>query len=503
MTRTSRIIVALASLLLLALYVAPLWRIELIAPQYPEGLGLRIWVDRITGLKPNDLNSINGLNHYIGMRPIDPDAFPELRLMPRLVAAAVVMGLLVALAGRRPLLYAWAGLFTLGAIAGLGDFWKWGYQYGHRLDPHAAIKVPGMAYQPPLLGTKQLLNFTAHSWPDVGGVLMGVAFALGALTLSLLMGMEATTFTPRWKYLVAFGIPALAAFAFSRQPVRYGLSIGAVLLVSTTFGGSRGHVIHSDRTFFGVHRVVIDPGESYRQLLHGSTIHGLQSLDPARRREPLGYFSANGPAGQILGSSVRRPARIAVVGLGNGTLATYALPGESWTFFELDAAVERIARDPRWFTFLRDSPGSIQVVLGDGRLSLSSARDRYDLLILDAYSSEAIPLHLMSREALALYVARIEPRGVLALHISNRHFDLAPIVAALAQDAGLEWRVRRDEMRDPNEARRGNVPSTWAVLTHRLESIATLAADPRWRKVRPSAGHVWTDDYSSLLSALR
>src|SRR4029078_10229162 len=101
MTRTSRLVVALASLLLLSVYVTPLWRIELIAPQYPEGLGLRIWVDRITGLKPNDLNSINGLNHYIGMRPIDPDAFPELRLMPRLVAAAVVAGLLVALLGRR------------------------------------------------------------------------------------------------------------------------------------------------------------------------------------------------------------------------------------------------------------------------------------------------------------------------------------------------------------------------------------------------------------------
>jgi hypothetical protein len=332
---------------------------------------------------------------------------------------------------------------------------------------------------------------------------LGVAIVLGAFTLSLLVGMEATTFTARSKYLVAFGVPALAAFAFSRQPVRYGLSLGAVLFVSATFGGSRGHVIHSDRTFFGVHRVVIDPSESYRQLLHGSTIHGLQSLDPARRREPLGYFSANGPAGQILSSSVRRPARIAVVGLGNGTLATYALPGESWTFFELDATVERIARDPRWFTFLTDSPGSIQVVLGDGRLSLKAVRDRYDLLILDAYSSEAIPLHLMSREALALYLARLEPHGVLALHISNRHFDLAPIVAALAEDAGLEWRVRREEMRDPNEVRRGNVPSTWAVLTHRLESIAALAADPRWRKVRPAPGQLWTDDYSSLLSALR
>src|SRR3954471_18842336 len=119
MTRSSRLVVALASLLLLLVYVAPLWRIQLVAPQYPEGLGIRIWVDQITGIKPNDLNSINGLNHYIGMRSIDPDAFPELRLMPRLVAAAVVAGLLVALIGRRWLLYTWAALFTLGALAGL------------------------------------------------------------------------------------------------------------------------------------------------------------------------------------------------------------------------------------------------------------------------------------------------------------------------------------------------------------------------------------------------
>ena len=185
MTRTSRLVVALASLLLLAVYVAPLWRIELVAPQYPEGLGLRIWVNQITGLKPNDLNSINGLNHYIGMRAIEPAAIPELRFMPQLLAAAVAAGLLVALVGRRGLLYAWAGLFTLGAAVGLGDFWKWGYEYGHQLDPHAAIKVPGMSYQPPLVGSKQLLNFHATSWPDIGGwiAIVALAFVLGAAML--------------------------------------------------------------------------------------------------------------------------------------------------------------------------------------------------------------------------------------------------------------------------------------------------------------------------------
>ena len=169
MRRSSRLAVAVASLLLLAVYVTPLWHINLIAPQYPEGLGLRIWVNQITGLKPNDLNSINNLNHYIGMRPIEPESFPELQLMPWLLAAAIAVGLIVAAVGRRPLLYVWAGVFALGAAAGLGDFWKWGYDYGHQLDPHAAIKVPGMSYQPPVIGSKQLLNFHATSWPGLGG----------------------------------------------------------------------------------------------------------------------------------------------------------------------------------------------------------------------------------------------------------------------------------------------------------------------------------------------
>jgi copper chaperone NosL len=182
MTRTSRLVVALASLLLLLVYVTPLWRIQLVAPQYPEGLGLRIWVNQITGLKPNDLNSINGLNHYIGMRAIDPAAIPELRFMPQLLAAAVAAGLLVAMVGRRRLLYVWAVIFTLGATVGLGDFWKWGYEYGHQLDPHAAIKVPGMSYQPPLIGSKQLLNFHATSWPAWGGWL---ALAVLAVALAL------------------------------------------------------------------------------------------------------------------------------------------------------------------------------------------------------------------------------------------------------------------------------------------------------------------------------
>jgi copper chaperone NosL len=179
MRRSSRLAVALASLLLLALYLTPLWRIGLHAPQYPEGLGLRIWINRIAGAGPNDLNSINNLNHYIGMHAIEPGDFPELRIMPWLLGGMIAVGLVVAVLGKRGALYAWLQLIVLAAVAGLVDFYRWGYTYGHELDEHAAIKVPGMSYQPPVIGTKQLLNFHASSWPDVGAWIAVIALAIG------------------------------------------------------------------------------------------------------------------------------------------------------------------------------------------------------------------------------------------------------------------------------------------------------------------------------------
>jgi hypothetical protein len=182
--RLSRLLVAIASLLLLGLFTFPLWRIDLIAPQYPEGLGMLIRINTVTGIKPNDLESINGLNHYIGMKAIVPDTIPELRYMPWIVGGLIVLGLATAAIGRRGVLTAWLGAFVALAAAGLADFWRWEQAYGRDLDlEHAIIKVPGMTYEPPLIGTKQLLNFTATSWPDLGALLAFAAFALGAAGL--------------------------------------------------------------------------------------------------------------------------------------------------------------------------------------------------------------------------------------------------------------------------------------------------------------------------------
>jgi hypothetical protein len=181
MKPSTRITLAALAIALGAAYVTPLWHIGLTAPQYPEGLGMFIWIDTITGQKLNDLHSINGLNHYIGMKAIVPDSIPELRVMPWLVGGLIATGLAVAAMGRRWLLLAWTAMFGLAAAAGLADFWYWGYTYGHELDPTAAIRIPGFSYQPPLLGSKQLLNFTAHSWPGPGGWTLALVFAAATL----------------------------------------------------------------------------------------------------------------------------------------------------------------------------------------------------------------------------------------------------------------------------------------------------------------------------------
>jgi copper chaperone NosL len=182
MTRRARFLLAFAAILPAAAAIWPLWEVRLLAPQYPEGLGMRIFAYTVKGIKPNDLDNINGLNHYIGMMPIHPDAIPELRWMPWILALLVVTGLVAAVRNSRRLLLGWLGSFAALALVGLWDFWRWEYNYGHKLDRETAIIViPGMSYQPPLIGSKQLLNFTATAWPGGAVIALGLAFLIAAL----------------------------------------------------------------------------------------------------------------------------------------------------------------------------------------------------------------------------------------------------------------------------------------------------------------------------------
>ncbi|MEW5796078.1 MAG: hypothetical protein AB1772_06920 [Candidatus Zixiibacteriota bacterium] len=179
----SRILVALAALALAFTYYFPLWEITLDAPQYPEGLGMEIWINQIQGQHEGDLNKINNLNHYIGMKKIVPESIPELGIMPWVMRALMILGLVAAIVGKRSFLLAWIAIFVLVCVAGLVDFYLWGYDYGHNLDTeHAIIKVPGLSYQPPLIGTKNLLNFKAISLPGAAGwvVILALSSASGA-----------------------------------------------------------------------------------------------------------------------------------------------------------------------------------------------------------------------------------------------------------------------------------------------------------------------------------
>lgn len=186
MSTVPRILVLIASVLMISVYFLPLWSVRLTAPQYPEGLGMHIRINTVEGATENDLNNINNLNHYIGMKRIEPEAIPELRIMPWIVAGIIVTGLATAALARRPVLYVWTAGFLAIALVGLIDFWKWEYDYGHNLDnEHAILKIPGMTYQPPLIGAKQLLNFRAVSLPSLGGIVAGLAMALALAAVVL------------------------------------------------------------------------------------------------------------------------------------------------------------------------------------------------------------------------------------------------------------------------------------------------------------------------------
>jgi copper chaperone NosL len=183
MSTKSRILVLISAVILLGVFFFPIWKIDLEAPQYPEGIGLRIWVDQITGYKEFDLRNINGLNHYIGMKKIEPESIPELKIMPYIIAGFILLGLIASALKNRKIVSAWILLFLITLGIGFYDYYLWGYDYGHNLDPKAAIRVPGLTYQPPLIGSKQLLNMNAQSFPDIGTYIIALSITVAVTAL--------------------------------------------------------------------------------------------------------------------------------------------------------------------------------------------------------------------------------------------------------------------------------------------------------------------------------
>jgi hypothetical protein len=338
-------------------------------------------------------------------------------------------------------------------------------------------------------------------WLDVGLPigLGGLAVLLGRVTPA--RGSVAAT-------LVVLGVPAIACFAFRRRPLRFALGVAMLFLAVPRWLHDEATTdLYRDRSFFGIYRVADIQGHRLRALYHGTTIHGAQTNEGPSRLEPLLYFHRAGPAASIFAATATSngASGVAIIGLGTGSLACYATSGQPVTFYEIDPVVLKIARDPRLFTFLRDCSPSTTVVLGDGRLSLAAAADKsYRLVIVDAFSSDAIPMHLLTREAVALYVAKLTEDGILGLHISNRYLELRPVVAALARDLGLVALGRNDADIGPAERAEGRVPSQWAVIARRPSALAPLAGDPRWERLVVNTNvRVWTDDFSNIVTLLR
>ena len=336
-----------------------------------------------------------------------------------------------------------------------------------------------------------------YLWISLGGALGGI---FAAIVVPLL-------FQSTRDYTLMLVIGMLLRLFFRNNKAHNQLplvAVPALLLAAAGFSGKSRETIFSDRSFFGIYRVTLNAGPSH-VLYHGSTIHGAQFLK--NPLSPVTYYHPNGPVGAIFQKlQVDRTDRnVGVVGLGTGSILCYSRPREHWTFFEIDAHVEKIAKNPRLFSYLTSCAIRPRVVLGDARLTLArEPAGRYALLVLDAFSSDAIPVHLLTREAMRVYDQVLEEHGILMIHISNRRLDLEPVVSGLADDAGMFGLVRDDNVPNERQDKNYEYSSTWVALARNRDDLAAITGDGKWRPlVEAPHQKVWTDDYSNILSVIK
>jgi hypothetical protein len=341
--------------------------------------------------------------------------------------------------------------------------------------------------------TDRLFDFI---WPAI----------IGALTIALVFIVKGSELSPVVAVAIIFGAPlVIINHRFRTRPVRFALALGAVLLASVVYSETQNRTLHVERNFFGTLSVKVDREYATRNLYHGNTIHGRQFVNPTLKCEPLSYFHREGPLGQIFDAFNANAAspNVAVIGLGTGSMVCYSFAGQQWTFYEINPAVVRLAQTPEYFTYLQKcAAASTNIVVGDARLQLQNAPDQhYGLIVLDAFNSDAIPVHLLTQEAIDLYTSKLATGGMLAFHISNRSLRLGGVLADLAKHNGAESLSFADGEFDPV---RGKDPSEWLVMASNSPAFNTLAQNPSWRVVEGrTESDVWTDDFSNILRVFR
>ncbi len=324
------------------------------------------------------------------------------------------------------------------------------------------------------------------------------------LSVWFLQSQEETTFL--WECIFT-GVPLVLCYLCVGRPFRLGLSLAIVLVVANVVSAWFGNpIIYQTRTFFGVLKVEYSKEKNVRKLLHGTINHGMQRMEPEARRESVSYFHPTGPYGQVFAafSGPNAKKRIAVTGLGIAALANYCEEGQSLTYYEIDPAVVKIAQDPTLFTYYSDTKArgvDLRVVVGDARLKMEAAENgSYDMVILDAFTSDAIPVHLLTREAMEMYLRKLAPDGLLVVHISNRYLALEPVLGNLEEALGLVALRQFDFAR--------GVPfksgADLVVMGRRREALGPLATDARWTPLKKVKWvGVWSDDFSNVVSIFR
>jgi len=353
-------------------------------------------------------------------------------------------------------------------------------------------------------------NREPSRWTQGAGRWLRVAAVVGIGLFTFTAGRlvtDAGVQSIQMQAAIILAAPLVACWALAEWPLTFATAVGALFVGGISYPSPLGRSLHVERDFFGVSRVTMDSADGSRQIVHGNTIHGRQFIDPAKSAEPIVYYHRKGPAGDIFRWLDRKEgtARVAVVGLGAGSLLAYSKPGQEWTFYEIDPIVIRIASDPAYFSYVANNAAdSLEIVVGDGRLGLGQASDEaFDLIVLDAFSSDAIPVHLLTQEAIDLYLSKLAPDGLLAFHISSRYFGLEPVLAEAAESLRVNGMVRTDFEITSSDILEGRERSHWAVIARPGTRLEAFARARQWRPLESRSGiQTWTDDYSSPMKAL-